>query len=81
MRTFATDDEDTAKRFVAGEDIPEPEFEPSVVRLGSNRPDLIVFEIRDKVRSGDADAMFGFLTDALRAQLQVSAGGLVAREW
>ncbi|MEO1703253.1 MAG: STAS/SEC14 domain-containing protein [Pseudomonadota bacterium] len=72
MRTFATDDEDLARGFVAGEDIPEPEYEPSVVRLASNQPNLVVFEIRDKIRAGDAGAMFGFLGDAYKQHGKVN---------
>ncbi|MEO0544092.1 MAG: STAS/SEC14 domain-containing protein [Pseudomonadota bacterium] len=66
IRTFAPEDADNAERFIAGHDIPEPKHEPSVIRLPSNRPDLMVFEIHDKLRRGDAQAVFGFLNDAYK---------------
>ncbi|MEL6435228.1 MAG: STAS/SEC14 domain-containing protein, partial [Pseudomonadota bacterium] len=64
MSCFELDEMDVAKRFIAGEEVPEKAYEPSLLRLASNRPDLIVFELRDKVRTADAHAMFGFLSAA-----------------
>ncbi|MEL6919677.1 MAG: STAS/SEC14 domain-containing protein [Pseudomonadota bacterium] len=64
MRCFGSDEIDHAKVFVAGEDVPERHHDPSVIRIASDRADLIAFEIRDKVRTADAHAMFGFLNAA-----------------
>ncbi|MEN0001411.1 MAG: STAS/SEC14 domain-containing protein [Pseudomonadota bacterium] len=67
MRAFEAEDAELARRFVDGEDIPEKDYEPSVIRLAGNRPDLIVFEVRDKMRNADAQAVFGFLDAAYQA--------------
>lgn len=64
IRCFEPEDMNTAKAFIAGDDVPAKEYEPSIVRIPADRPDLLAFEIRDRVRTADAKAIFGFMSAA-----------------
>lgn len=67
MRCFETDEREKAEAFVNGETIAPKEYAPSVTRIPTSRPDLLAFNIHDKIRGGDATAVFGFLNAAYDA--------------
>ena len=64
VRCFKPDERQRARAFVHGTDIPEPDRRPAIVRVPTDRANMLAFRITDKVRSSDAKAIMGFLTDA-----------------
>lgn len=64
IRCFKPDQRQRARAFAHGTDIPEPERKPAIIRVPTDRANMLAFRIRDRVQSGDARAIMGFLGDA-----------------
>lgn len=64
IRCFKPEERQRARAFANGMEVPAPAEKPAIVRVPTDRANMLAFRITDKVRSADAKAIMGFLTDA-----------------
>ena len=64
IRCFKPDQRQRARAFAHGTNIPEPDRKPAIVRVPTDRANMLAFRIRDRVQASDARAIMGFLNDA-----------------
>lgn len=63
IRRFEPEERQRARAFANGMDMPPPARKPAIVRVPTDRADMLAFKIADRVRAADAKAVMGFLTD------------------
>ncbi|MEQ8399467.1 MAG: STAS/SEC14 domain-containing protein [Roseitalea porphyridii] len=63
IRCFKPDERQNARAFANGMDVPAPRHRPAIVRVPTDRANMLAFRITDKVRASDAKAIMGFLKD------------------
>ncbi len=66
IRCFKPDERQRARAFANGMQIPPRPHKPAIVRVPTDRANMLAFRITDHVRAADAKAIMGFLTDAYR---------------
>ncbi|WP_306117771.1 MULTISPECIES: STAS/SEC14 domain-containing protein [unclassified Roseitalea] len=64
IRCFKPDERQRARAFANGMQVPPAARKPAIVRVPTDRADMLAFRITDKVRTADAKAVMGFLSDA-----------------
>ena len=64
VRCFKPDERQRARAFANGMSIPPAPRKPAIVRVPTDRANMLAFRITDHVRAPDAKAIMGFLTDA-----------------
>jgi hypothetical protein len=63
IRCFKPDERQRARAFANGMEVPRAETAPGIVRVPTDRANMLAFRITDTVRAADAKAIMGFLKD------------------